>query len=257
MATTLGHTLPLALLIRAHHVHKAWGHLTLHTSLLEHILEGIGVNLTAELLEERLHLAHVHLLQILTVSEQLRLVSQHLGCHSTDKCLLRVGMVITLVSMIAAACALVTPAVSSGTVVMLVLLLVVATLAGPAAMAVLFLVTALTLASIFVIALLIATTLALGLVSSLFALILMLRLIVRVVVRLRRSRRRLKSSRRGRVAASVDLLEVDWRRCRRGLLVRFLLLMGIIHDRGPVNGLACTFLGCGRARLALVGGFGC
>ena len=165
-------------------------------------------------------------------------------------------MVITLVSMIAAACALVTPAVSSGTVVMLVLLLVVATLAGPAAMAVLFLVTALTLASIFVIALLIATTLALGLVSSLFALILMLRLIVRVVVRLRRSRRRLKSSRRGRVAASVDLLEVDWRR-RRGLLVRFLLLVGIIHDRGPVNGLACTFLGCGRARLALVGGFGC
>lgn len=159
--------------------------------------------------------------------------------------------------MVATASALMAAA-PTGIVVILVLLSRVVTVGMTttlAAMTVIFLVTALTFTSIFVSALLIATaTLALGLVSSLLLLLLIL---VGCVVRAGlRSRRRLKSSRRGRVGASMDLLEVDWRRRYCGLLLGLLVLLGIIHDRGPVDWLGSSRLGWGNScscstRLAL------
>mmetsp|Transcript_4083 Transcript_4083/g.4997 ORF Transcript_4083/g.4997 Transcript_4083/m.4997 type:complete len:129 (-) Transcript_4083:246-632(-) len=63
---------------------------------------------------------------------------------------------------------------------------------------------------------------------------------VRIGARLRRRRRRLKSSRRGRGSAGMDLLEVHGR--RRTLLGLFGLLLGVVHDRVPINLLATLLL---------------
>lgn len=51
LVTALLHILALALRSTAHHVHETWGHLTLHASLLEHVLKSVWVNLTAKLLK--------------------------------------------------------------------------------------------------------------------------------------------------------------------------------------------------------------
>ena len=127
------------------------------------------------------------------------------------------------------------------------LLLVEVAAAALTTMTVRLLVTPLTL-SIFIIALLIAT-LALGLVLSLLSRLLMVGRVEgggRVG-----SPRRLKSSRRGSAGACVDLLEVN----RRGRVrFLFLLLLGIVHDRGPIDGLAGAFRCCSGARLALTSG---
>ena len=63
---------------------------------------------------------------------------------------------------------------------------------------------------------------------------------VHIGARLRRRRRRLKSSRRGRGSAGMDLLEVHGR--RRTLLGLFGLLLGVVHDRVPINLLATLLL---------------
>ena len=49
LVTTLRHVLALTLTLATHHIHEARRHLSLHTCLLEHVLEGIWVNLTTEL----------------------------------------------------------------------------------------------------------------------------------------------------------------------------------------------------------------
>lgn len=45
-----------------------------HAGLLESGLKQLRVNLAAQLLKERLHLADLHLLQVLAVGQQLRLI---------------------------------------------------------------------------------------------------------------------------------------------------------------------------------------
>ena len=50
--------------------------------LLKSLLEDLGVNLRADCREEALDLTEVHLLHVLDVRQQLRLVGQHLRSHA-------------------------------------------------------------------------------------------------------------------------------------------------------------------------------
>ena len=144
--------------------------------------------------------------------------------------------------MITAASALM--AASTAIVVVLVLLLVVASLV---AVPVRLLMTPLTVATIFVIALLV---LALRLILSLLTIVLMVLLVRRLIPGIVISRRRLKSSRRGRVTARMDLLEVNG--CRRALPLLFLFFLGVVHHSSPVDCLASGLWCCSRVRLAIV-----
>ena len=90
----------LILLLRSSR--PAWERHAWHTGhalcahLLERRLQKLRVDLTAELLQEGLHLADLHILQVLTVGEQLGLISQHLRRHAPDHGL-RVSLEVLLV----------------------------------------------------------------------------------------------------------------------------------------------------------------
>ena len=72
-----------------------------NASLLEGSLQQLRVNLTAQLVQQRLHLAHFHILKILSVSQQLRLIIQHIGSHASDHSLW-IRLEVLLVILVAA-----------------------------------------------------------------------------------------------------------------------------------------------------------
>lgn len=72
-----------------------------NASLLESSLQQLGVNLTAQLVKQRFHLADFHVLKILSVSQQLRLIIEHVGSHASDYSL-RICLEVLLVILEAA-----------------------------------------------------------------------------------------------------------------------------------------------------------